>query len=249
MDPTLAFALALNGVPHLTEENYDVWRYTVEQVAAEHGLQPYFDEQLPQNIDTPESAIKKAQSNRLIVTTITPPLLNSFGRSFLQLTPHAMMAKVAQSFVVENVVVRRQQLNHTANNLFYKPDETIKEYVARHVNLRAEMELMDYPGIENEQTTVLFIISGLRTHPLLQAQVPTLTINPPQSIQQCRSQLEQLTSLITRQPTTTPPNTSVRTNLYCRWHDSFGTHATDDFWSMQNAQRRQFAKTEPITSQ
>ena len=105
---------------------------------------------------------------------------------FLKATPAEMLQRIASHFQVEDSPALRQQLTYKSQTTAYKKEESLQEYIDRHLDIRSDMERISYPGIEDEKIKVLFIINGLRQHLALQQHIPIQTITSPPTIQECK---------------------------------------------------------------
>ena len=81
------------------------------------------------------------------------------------------------------------------------------------------------PGIVQERMTVSFANRGLYARPQLIPLVPLLLANCIDTVQALKQQLE---LLITTVATRTSPFSYHNTLKWCAYHQSYGTHSTEE---------------------
>ena len=90
-----------------------------------------------------------------------------------------------------------------------------------------------FPLIEDEITTVRFIIHGLRTHPDYAAARSALHIAMYDSIQKCLRALQNI-PISTPSTTTTPVTQAASSShVWCAFHNRYGTHTTDECYGLK----------------
>lgn len=100
----------------------------------------------------------------------------------LDLEPHELIASV-KTFCDRSVHPSvHEQLRTEASNLTIDKDESIDDYVERHLDLRRRMLRSRVPGMEDETQYIPFIIKGLRTRPSMQQQTSSLLVSTHDTI-------------------------------------------------------------------
>lgn len=95
----------------------------------------------------------------------------------LDLPPNELIAAV-KAFCDRSVHPSvHEQLRTEATNLTIDRDESIDDYIERHLELRRRMLRSKVPGMENETHYIPFIIKGLRTRPSMQQQTSSLLVS------------------------------------------------------------------------
>eukprot|EP00177_Eucheuma_denticulatum_P001970 GFKZ01003522.1.p1 GENE.GFKZ01003522.1~~GFKZ01003522.1.p1 ORF type:complete len:181 (-),score=12.27 GFKZ01003522.1:11-553(-) len=101
-----------------------------------------------------------------------------------------------------------------------------------------------------EQTTIAYIIRGIRIHPLLTDQITFLITQKHKTVRSPHDQLEIFLSVIggeTARSDTSLPPTQKQLVLWCAFHQRWGMHKTDDKtndWYAMRRARRQHQKAD-----
>lgn len=72
-----------------------------------------------------------------------------------------------------------QFLKTEAENIEYTTESTIDTYLAEHIKLRQSMVAAKYPGIEDEETTLDFILAGLKSTATVTPILEPIIANKP----------------------------------------------------------------------
>ena len=113
-------------------------------------------------------------------------------------------------------------LNDRARVLTLGKISTLENYIDAHAAIRDDMLRASYPSIDDERTTMRFILKGLSTHPVLKHQVPALT----------RLNLASMVSpseWLSRPPVPLAPERASQADystLYCHFHRGVGLLTT-----------------------
>lgn len=116
--------------------------------------------------------------------------------------------------------------------LTIKPRESLDEYFDRHLKICAEVIHGKYPLIDQETTTVVFILRGLEIRPAYQMYITNLLIWQPTTVWAARAFVQILATAVQSHITSaikfqqsTPQQTKTR-SVWCDYHRTFGTHNT-----------------------
>lgn len=222
-------------LPILGKNNLRLWRASLQAYAEEHGLTQWIETPAPSNIVGDEAVKRKhrAQAYRLITSTLSADTLTRIGEHILELEPRDMLQTIMDAYAADATPAAHEALRARAEQLRIKPRESVDDYVDRHMSLRAEMAQANYPLIENERTTISFIIKGLTARPSFKPHVTMLTLQQPANIRATRTALQMLATSLDAvgAPSSNIPTPSRRTydttrRQWCDFHSAFGNHTT-----------------------
>lgn len=141
----------------LNKLNYPIWKYTIRRYEAEHDMTEVLSKEDKQVIPgpAPEHRNKRvAQASRLITFTISQDILTQLGYALLTQTRTGILSMIDDLFKGEATPETHERHLLKAQEMTFKPRESLEDYIARHMNIRNEMTRANYPSISLEQTTI-----------------------------------------------------------------------------------------------
>lgn len=124
------------------------------------------------------------------------------------------------------------------------------------MKMQAEMEQAQYLLIQNEQTTVAFILRGLAARPVYQTYVTTLMLQHPNTVQAAHSAAQVLQSFVLLSGSSASPwargsgmPPATTRIVRCDYHQNYGTHSTNQYRDRARALARQHWMENPAHAQ
>eukprot|EP00171_Calliarthron_tuberculosum_P004138 IDg4138t1 len=171
-------------------------------------------------------------------------MLTRLGDNILTQEPLAMMATIAAHFEADATPAMHEALRVRAESMRIKPRETFDDYFERHLMLRSEMVQAKYPTIDNETTTVSYIIRGLAARPNYQPHITTMMLNMPLIIREARVAVEVLETSVrvtgrAARGGAGPSGAGAQRLHWCDFHQAYTNHNTTRCRDRQRALARQ----------
>ena len=176
-------------IPLLTHDNFIPWRISVEHFARAQDVLGYLTIPIPDELSPEDLATHQAKHNQaqlLVVTTLSPDILNSFTDTELTGPLHILYHKLHTRINAPNPEHTPDNLRRKAQSITWTTGMTVSEYIAKHKAIRTLMLRANYPQIESEHTTLQFILEGLEQHPDWTAFLQTIhthnALNPQNTL-------------------------------------------------------------------
>lgn len=153
------------NIQPLTQTNFIQWCHTVDSYAILHNISAYIHGPIP-----PKPAEHAAQdlhqrntalARLLILPNISQDIVKTLSPTILNSPTHTLYAYLKEKMSTIPPQHSEANLRRQADQLKHVHGEPIQEYIDRHNSLRNTMLQSAYPHIDDEQTTVQFVINGL----------------------------------------------------------------------------------------
>ena len=112
------------------------------------------------------------------------------GEHILELPPYAMMQAIDAHNTQDSSMEAHHKLCVKATNVRICPRETLYAFFDSHLSIRSEMFRAQYPMINDERTTIQYIIQGLGAKPYLRSHITLLTGQRPNTVKEFKLLLE-----------------------------------------------------------
>lgn len=156
--------------------------------------------------DQTKHAKDQAQASLILEQAIYPEVATLLGPTCHTDTPHALLNRI-EAELIKNNRATRKQLESEAKSIIYTDNTTIEQYVLDHIAMRNRMITAKCADIENQETTVEFILNGISAHPDYAPCMKTLIMSPPGTtdlaltqLQKARSEIAKETASLASQP-------------------------------------------------
>lgn len=150
-------------IPLLTHDNFIPWRISVEHFARAQDVLGYLTIPIPDDLSPGELAthqVKHNQAQLLVVTTLSPELLNSFTDTELTGPLHILYQKLHTRINAPNPEHTPGNLLRKAQSIKWNTGLTVSEYISKHKAICTLMLRANYRRIEFDHTTLHFILEG-----------------------------------------------------------------------------------------
>lgn len=78
----------------------------------------------------------QGESNHILVTSISAPVLLQIGESILDEEPHKILNRILEEFKAINTPDEHERLLRKADRKTIREDEIVEAYIERHMRLR-----------------------------------------------------------------------------------------------------------------
>lgn len=154
-------------VEKLSYSNYTFWYMSLRLAAAVYRCEDHIlsDPPLPADLEGKDTHRRTAAQAWLLVTQSIPEeMRHQLTIDDLSCTPHTICEKL-KHIVVSRPENSRVYLMSRAQNTILRQGDSMSDYLAAHDDIRQRMILVDHIKEDDEATTILFILCGLRQNP------------------------------------------------------------------------------------
>lgn len=154
-------------VEKLSYSNYTFWYMSLRLAAAVYRCEEHIvsDPPPPADPEGKDSHRRAAAQAWLLLTQSVPEeIRHQLSIDDLSSTPHTICEKLKQ-VVLSRPENSRVFLLSRAQNLILRKGDSMSDYLAKHDDIRQRMILVDHIKEDDEATTILFILCGLRQNP------------------------------------------------------------------------------------
>ncbi len=172
------------AIPKLTKDNFNLWLDAVRVAATANGVQDHIISDPAAPVDAEAATTfssKRAIAQCIIMSSIPAALLPELGHDIYSKSPYSICLHIKSTFDA-STPIDHALLSESARAITLNDQTTIEDYIDRHTKMRARMVSAGYPNIENEITTVMFMIEGLRENPAYITVGEQMITNPPATI-------------------------------------------------------------------
>ena len=154
--------------PALTPSNLVQWCLSVESHAAVNNILEYIIGPVPPDpTDPPQRQAHQrnlALARILIIPNISQEVLTGISPTLLSSHPSYIYQHLKDKLSIVPPQNSEASLRNAANQIHYSSDSGIHDYITKHKELRNIMLQSGFPNIDDEATTIKFVIDGLQIH-------------------------------------------------------------------------------------
>lgn len=154
-------------VEKLSYSNYTFWFMSLRLAAAVYRCEEYIISDPPPPNDTEGIELHRrtaAQAWLLVTQSVPEVIRHQLTIEDLSSTAYVICEKLKQ-VVVSRPENSRVYLMSRAQNTIFRQGDSMSDYLAAHDDIRQRMILVDHIKEDDEATTILFILCGLRQNP------------------------------------------------------------------------------------
>lgn len=162
--PSPATSAFLPKVEQLSYSNYTFWFMSVQLAAALYRCDEHVvaDTVVPADAEGKDMHRRAAAQAWLIITQSVPEeIRHQLTIEDLSCTPHRICEKLKE-VVMARPENSRMYLMSRAQNTILRSGDCMTDYISAHDDIRQRMILVDHIKEDDEATTILFILCGLR---------------------------------------------------------------------------------------
>lgn len=151
-------------VPKLSYSNYTFWYMSLRLAAALYRCEDHIitDPPPPADLEGKDTHRRAAAQAWLLLTQSVPEeIRHQLTIDDLSSTPHNICDKLKQ-VVLSRPENSRTYLMNRAQSFLLRRQESMSDYLAGHDDIRQRMILVDHIKEDDEATTILFVLCGLR---------------------------------------------------------------------------------------
>lgn len=186
------------SLPPLTLNNAALWHRALQALAHVLELETLLDAASITPEDPAEYAEFKRKQERLtliILTSLPEQIIVRLAEADLELPPPLLTQHILKTV---NELNPRNDANSLpkskAHKIRLKSLDKVEDYITDHENMRIIMRNQKYPRIEEEATTIQFMINGIKHHPDLFLAHQIMVQIPPQTIAEFSTRLRRAVS-------------------------------------------------------
>lgn len=173
----------VSSVEKLTYSNYTFWHMSLRLSAALYRCEEHIisDPPPPPDTDGADNHRRSAAQAWLLLTQSIPvEIRNQLTTEDLSSTPYTICRKLKE-IVISRPENSRVYLMSRAQNTILRRGDSMSQYLATHEDIRLRMILVDHIKEDDEASTILFILCGLRHNPDYAEVHSALTLKSSQS--------------------------------------------------------------------
>lgn len=106
-----------------------------------------------------------------------------------------MLLTIASHFKGDKYPEAHDRLQLQAQNTKIRRNESMEDYLKRYAALQRKMIAAEYPGIDNERTSVIFAVRDLQVRPSLAPHEPLLLIQRPETLRELERTVDLLATV------------------------------------------------------
>lgn len=170
-------------VETLSYSNYTFWFLSLRLAAAVYRCEEHIssDPNPPSDPESKDSHRRTAAKAWLLVTQSVPEeMRNQLTFQDLSSTPRTIVEKL-KHLVMSRPENSRVYLMTRAQNTILRQGQSMSDYLAAHDDIRQRMILVDHIKEDDEATSILFILCGLRQNPDYAEVYTSLTVKSASS--------------------------------------------------------------------
>lgn len=154
-------------IPELNTDNYLPWLLALRSTAIVHNAQHHLEQNPPLPSDPALAQAHNKSKHQLIaiiLSTVPSQVISLVLTPTTDPTPYDLLQSIL-SYLDTTNKNDHKYLKSQAESMHFVPGMTLQEYVSKHEALRTKMIASKYPTIDDPQTTVEFMIDGLKHNP------------------------------------------------------------------------------------